>query len=106
MSGAETRSEVRFSTAVYSIDTVKKAAYRFSDRCSFNFSLSGAEIVCTLEFPPNYTTEKAADVKNGFRNEVLDQDLRQSIAAETEHVRNTILAYAFSKTGLQRDGEV
>ena len=36
-----------------------------------------------------------------LRAEVLDQDLRASIARETEPVRNAILALAFSRTGLQ-----
>jgi His-Xaa-Ser system protein HxsD len=38
---------------------------------------------------------------NRFKNEVLDQDLRQTIANETVTMRNVILAHAFSKTGLQ-----
>jgi len=35
-----------------------------------------------------------------FRNEVLDQVLRERIRAETVEVRNLVLAAAFSKTGL------
>jgi hypothetical protein len=34
---------------------------------------------------------------------VLDQDLRASIARETEPVRNAVLALAFSRTGLQEN---
>jgi len=38
---------------------------------------------------------------NAFKRELLDQQLRLSIKKETEPQRNLILAYAFSKTGLQ-----
>jgi His-Xaa-Ser system protein HxsD len=35
-----------------------------------------------------------------FRNEVLDQVLRERIRAETSDIRNLVLALAFSRTGL------
>ena len=46
---------------------------------------------------------KEVDTKliNEFKRELLDQQLRISIKKETEPQRNLILAYAFSKTGLQ-----
>lgn len=96
-----TSSDLRFSSDVYSLDTIKKAAYRLSDRCSFDFVLTGTEIVCKLIFSEGLAGERIAEIERAFRNEVLDQDLRQSIAEETAPVRNAILAYAFSRTGLQ-----
>ena len=35
-----------------------------------------------------------------FRNEVLDETLRERIRDDTKEVRNVILALAFSNTGL------
>jgi hypothetical protein len=35
-----------------------------------------------------------------FCNEVLDQELRETIAEETAGIRNLLLAQAFSKTSL------
>ena len=46
----------------------------------------------------DYTSEK---VINEFKRELLDQQLRVVIKQETEAQRNLILAYTFSKTGLQ-----
>jgi hypothetical protein len=37
-----------------------------------------------------------AVLEGNFRNELLDQDLRESIADQTERVRNLLLAQAFS----------
>jgi His-Xaa-Ser system protein HxsD len=36
-----------------------------------------------------------------FKRELLDQQLRKQIKEETEPARNLILAYAFSRSGLQ-----
>jgi len=38
-----------------------------------------------------------------FDQELIDQELRQSISNKTEEYRNFILSLAFSKTGLQGD---
>jgi hypothetical protein len=35
-------------------------------------------------------------MEGDFRNEILDQDLRESIAEETAQVRNLLLVQAFS----------
>ena len=98
--------ELRFSRDVYSLDTIKKAAYRFSGRCSFEFEMTESEIRCHLHFSQVLGPAGIASIQNGFRNEVLDQDLRRSIAEETGAMRNAILAYAFSRTGLQGGDEV
>ncbi len=47
--------------------------------------------------------EAVDEFEAAFRNEVLDQDLRRTIARETASLRNAILAHAFSKTGIQGD---
>ncbi len=92
---------IRFSSNVYDLDTIKKAAYRFTDRCSFDFSCEGEDILCRLVPKQDITLADQPAIVAEFKNEVLDQDLRRTIADETAPVRNAILAYAFSKTGLQ-----
>ena len=63
------------------------------------------EIECVLHFLPDLKEETQVDrIVAAFKNEVLDQDLRLIIAKETEPMRNAILAFALSKTGLQ-EGE-
>lgn len=102
--GRQADCELRFSNTVYSLGSIKKAAYRLSDRCSFEFDVRDGEIVCRL-----FLVDRDSEIvttENEFRNEVLDQDLRETIAQETAAVRNAILAYAFSRTGLQDGDEV
>jgi len=98
--------EVRFSRDTTSLEAVKKAAYYFSDRCAFDFSVNGAEIVCKMIFGSILTPDRVRAFEVEFRNEVLDQELRAKIADETAMVRNAVLAYAFSRTGLQSGDEI
>jgi His-Xaa-Ser system protein HxsD len=93
-----------FSSEVYSVETIKKAAYRFSDVLSVDIIPRAGEIECVLQFlHGSKEQEEAPRIVAAFKNEILDQDLRSIIAKETEATRNAVLAYAFSKTGLQGD---
>lgn len=94
--------KLAFSSQVYSIETIKKAAYRFSDVLSIDFIPTLTEVECILNFFSNPQDEEQVErIVAAFKNEVLDQDLRGIVARETEPTRNAILAFALSKTGLQ-----
>ena len=95
--------ETSFDIAVFSIDAVKEACYRFLDKCSPTIETREKEIVCRLDFDTKWTHSDIADALSNLRKEVLDQELRQKLKAETEPVRNLILAHAFSRTGLIAD---
>lgn len=98
------RVTVSFDASVYDADSIKKAAYTIAAQAAVDIRRAGSEWECELHFlrptPPALMQEAVAS----FRIEVLDQDLRASIAEETREVRNAILAVAFSKTGLQGGG--
>jgi His-Xaa-Ser system protein HxsD len=88
---------VSFDSAAHSLDAVQRAAYRLSDCFSSEISNSGDAINVTLHIPDDSDVD---GVLANFRNEVLDQVLRERIRSETEDVRKLVLAMAFSKTGL------
>lgn len=96
--------ELEFDTSASSLDAVQRAAYRFSDRLSSELTLDGTLIRCVLHFSPDAADDIEATVAD-FRNEVLDQTLRERIRGETQDVRNLILALAFSNTGLVEDAQ-
>ncbi len=96
--------KVDFDNKIYSLDVIKKAAYRFIDKFSVDLQLSGDVVSCTLNFTGKTSLESAELLKDNFKKEVLDQDLRECIANETLSLRNLILAHAFSKTSLIKDG--
>jgi His-Xaa-Ser system protein HxsD len=88
-----------FDTSVYRLNAVKKAAYRFGDRCYVQVEvLPTGQTRVTLK--PKRRLENTEQLAGEFQNEVLDQELREVVAAETETVRNLILAHAFSETSL------
>ena len=98
--------EFRISSEAFSWISIKKAAYRFSGRCSFDFQSNGKDIVCKLLFAKPERNEVVTSIELAFRNELLDQDLRSQIAEETTPVRNAVLAFAFSKSGIQGPDEI
>ncbi|VVE00815.1 His-Xaa-Ser system protein HxsD [Pandoraea commovens] len=85
----------------YSPEAVQKSAYRFIDRLTVVISRVGGDVICEIDV--NNGIETSVDnLLANFKRELLDQQLRAQIKAETEPVRNLILAYAFSRTGLQK----
>ena len=86
--------ELNFDVRVFSLDTIKRALYRFSDKCSFDLQLKDNDITVKI------TTNANDDLLSKIKNEVLDQDLRDTLFKETANIRALILANAFSNTGL------
>ena len=84
---------------VYRLSAVKKAAYRLGGRCFAQIGLlPEGGILVRLEAK---SEDVPLDMLEGdFWNELLDQDLRETIAQETERVRNLLLAQAFSEVSL------
>ena len=92
---------VNFDSKVYSLDVIKKAAYRFSDSYSFEFEIIKNQIVCKIKEikkNPELSFDEFVDI---FKNHVLDYDLREKVFKETSDIRNLILSHTFSKTKLQ-----
>jgi len=90
---------VEFAASLYSGDAIQRAAYALSDRLSCDVAVEPDRFRCTLHLAEAAEPELDAIVAE-FRNEVLDQALRERVRAETHDVRNVILALAFSNTGL------
>lgn len=92
---------VTFDARVFALQSVKKAAYRLLKNFDTEITQVGDSWVCALRFSGPANVETMARAERELRAEVLDQDLRASIARETEPVRNAVLAMAFARTGLQ-----
>ena len=94
---------VTFPADLYSLAAVKKAAYRFMDRATVDIRPTREGLECILQVAERFSATDLEAIVEDFKAEVLDQDLRESIAAETAPMRNAILAFAFSKTHLQSE---
>lgn len=91
---------VTFDDRVFSLMAIKKAAYAYLRTFSAEVTVQDHQISCQLVFTPAVDETVRVRIVEDFKKEVLDQDLRERLKAETEAVRNVILAHAFSKTGL------
>ena len=89
--------KLAFEKRLFDHEVIKRALYRFADRCSCEIASDESHTLVTVRANDS---EDPWHLEADIRNEVLDQDLRSSIAKETQHVRNLILASAFSKTNL------
>lgn len=92
--------------SVFSLEAIKRAAYRFTDRFAANIQVDGGTASCTLTFDAQPSDEIADRAVSEFQKELLDQDLRARIREETKESRNLILAYAFSRSGLIADDTI
>lgn len=85
---------------IYSLEATQKAAYRFIDKLTILIQSNGDQLDCEIEPVVGHEVKFEEHVAN-FKRELLDQQLRKQIKEETEPTRNLILAYAFSRSGLQ-----
>lgn len=98
---------VRFEVdlRVYRLTAVQKAAYRLARRCTAVLgAVEGDALAVALTFPTATTEAEALAVARHFHQELLDQELRETVAAETAPLRSLLLAMAFSRTGLAPRG--
>ncbi|MCY2928045.1 MAG: His-Xaa-Ser system protein HxsD [Planctomycetota bacterium] len=96
---------VEFCPSVYRLSAVKQAAYKFGNRFHVKIGLTAAGAIrVALQAKASMADPKRE--AGEFCNEVLDQELREQVAQETEGVRNLILAQAFSRVSLtDEDGD-
>jgi len=94
------KTQLKLDASVYSVESAEKATYRFIDRVATVISREGENILLDLSFDANHASDSTAIIDD-LKKELLDQNLRLKIKTETEPVRNLILSYTFSKTGLQ-----
>jgi His-Xaa-Ser system protein HxsD len=105
-----TRDGDRFAlsvdTRVYSLEAVKKTAYKFAAVTSVIIEPKTDNVVSVLfNFAGAHAKNDPERVISDFCNELLDQDLREIIKRETTPVRNLILAHAFSHSSLVENKE-
>ncbi|MDW3687610.1 His-Xaa-Ser system protein HxsD [Cupriavidus sp. CV2] len=93
-------TRLELDPAIYRLEAVQKAAYRFIDRLTVLISQNDGKLICEID-PVKSMDTPLDEILGNFKRELLDQQLRLQIKEETEPARNLILAYAFSRTGLQ-----
>lgn len=89
---------VTLDAAVYRLNAIKKAAYKYGGL--FYILISQNEGAIEVQLKPKDPGPSTDAHVGEFCNEVLDQELRETVADETTGLRDLLLAQAFSKTTL------
>jgi His-Xaa-Ser system protein HxsD len=90
--------EFTFDLSIYRLSAIQKAAYRFTG--PFRVELDRVnETKVRVRLVPHAGHSPSID-PNTLPNEVLDQELRETVADETRGVRELLLAQAFSNLPL------
>jgi His-Xaa-Ser system protein HxsD len=83
---------------VYRLSAIKKATYKFGGL--FHVLIEQHDHATEVRMKPKESSAPIDKLVGEFCNEVLDQELRETVAEETAGILNLLLAQAFSKTSL------
>jgi His-Xaa-Ser system protein HxsD len=81
---------------IFSIETIKKTALRYSGHYWIDITHDAAVNRSIVTLTPKTEAPFSPFITSNFRQDLLDQDLREIVAKETHVVTNLILAQAFS----------
>jgi His-Xaa-Ser system protein HxsD len=87
---------VDVSTALYPREALMRACYVFTDRCYLFLQPEGSNCV-RVRFRKRRQSTDLVRIVGEFSNELLNQALRHSIAAETRTIRELIVTQAFAE---------
>ena len=91
-------------TSIYSLEAIKKTAYKFADRASIIINPDAdSKISLVFNFVGQNAKGDPKQIISDFCNELLDQDLREIVKKDTGALRNVIIAHAFSRTSLAEE---
>lgn len=86
--------------SVYSLDAIKRALYWYTETCYTQIQWADdarTSLLVTFRLKPTAKDKVLTDVVGNFVNDVLDQDIRLSVAAETRTVKEVIVKRAFAE---------
>lgn len=91
---------VEFDRSTQSLGALREAAYRLigSGSCRIESVDDDTRFVCHLEIaqsPKNRRVLSAVELREHFLNLVTDENLREKVAGETNHIRDLVMALAF-----------
>ena len=96
---------VEFDRSTQSIEALREAAYRIIREASCQIDIQGDRYLCRLT--PKRTRSSSSDsgesLRGHFLDLVTDENLREKIAAETNGVRDVILALAFGTLAAKQE---
>lgn len=93
---------VEFDCSTQSIGALREAAYRIIRDASCQIDAPGDRYFCRLTSKRGQVMDEEG-LRENFLDLVTDENLREKVAAETNGVRDVILALAFGALASQRE---
>ena len=90
---------VTIDLAIYPLEVVLRACHAFTARCYVS-PRAAADARVQVELTPRDAGDALRDLEGELWNELLDEHLRASIAAETRAIRELLVAQAFCEADL------
>lgn len=91
-----------FSKDIYEKESILKAAYSFTDKAYIHLDANENSYIVFIEVKDGY--EKIEEKE--FQNELLAQMVRKKVFEQTKHVRELMLARAFSSTIIEQANDI
>lgn len=86
--------KIQLNRQIYPLVAVKKAAYRFLDKCYIHMDMDSDYYLLSVK-PKEQTT---SIITEQIKNEVLAQSVRYDVYKQTHYIRELLLARAMSST--------
>jgi His-Xaa-Ser system protein HxsD len=98
---------IEFDRTIQHAGPLREAAYRLIGLASCTLETAGDQYICRIEPNENEGTRTlgAQGLRQRFIDLVTDENLREKISAETQGIRNVILALAFGALAEQADND-
>src|SRR6266498_5054454 len=91
---------ISVETAIYSLDTLFRVCYDFTDCCYLFLQPVNKTSVVKVQFARKTSECNLSVIAGEFSNALIDQKVRTQIASETMSIRELIIAQAFAETDL------
>jgi His-Xaa-Ser system protein HxsD len=93
------------NTDLYSTEALFRVCYLFTGRCYIFLAQDERSSVIKVHLTRKSSDADMNEIAGEFSNELINQKVRLSVAAETKQIRELIVAQAFAEADLlDRDG--
>jgi len=93
---SENKFKVKLNASLYSKDAIFKCVYWYSTNFECKIDLEGDYYTIDFISKNEINQEKLDSFKEKFSSDIIDFNLRDIVAKETETIRNLLVAKAFS----------
>lgn len=94
------------SEEIYSVNSLMKAAYKFTDEAYFLFSKSENKKDIVIEIELKNKEKNVDELINELKNELLHEKIRENLSKETKNIRELLMARALYGVTLEQEQEV